>query len=87
MAEAIRLDLKRGGTAEKLGLRSVVALRKSADAVVSKAPDNPQVSGIVDSNGDGKDDDGKLQVTVNGRSACLQVPALGTNTEVHNGVC
>ena len=65
---------ERGGTAERLGLRSVVALRKSADVVVSKAPDNPQVSGIVDSNGDGKDDDGKLQVTVNGRSGLLPGP-------------
>ena len=87
VAEAVRLDLKRGGLAEKQGLRSVAALRKAAVEVVSKSPGHPQVTEISDGDGDGRDDDGKVQVTVGKASACLLLPSTGTNTAVHDGAC
>jgi len=68
-AESMRValeahDLKAGQT-----LRDVDVLRENADDV----PGDPKVSGITDSNRDGKDDDGKVELTVGDQSACLVV--------------
>jgi hypothetical protein len=82
-AEAMRAALKVSSTARTQGVRSVAALREAA----KKVPGSPKISGIVDANGDGKDDDGKVQIDAKGYSACLILPASGTNTTVKSGAC
>ena len=57
-------DLNGGET-----LRSVAVLQENADDV----PGDPQVSGITDSDGDGKDDDGKVELKVGDQAACVSV--------------
>jgi hypothetical protein len=54
--------------------------------VVRDLPGDPDVTGIEDSDGDGEDDDGKVQVNVEDQSACLTIAADG-NTEVDGGRC
>ncbi|MCU1352549.1 MAG: hypothetical protein JWM05_1758 [Acidimicrobiales bacterium] len=83
VAEAIRLGLKTNKTAKAKGLRSVVAIKE----VVDNLPGNPTITGILDANGDGLDDDGKVQVEENAKFACLTLPATGTDTTVNNGRC
>lgn len=82
-AEELRVRMKESDTADAEGVRSVKALNDS----VSKLAGNPTVTGIEDGNGDGLDDDGKVQVDVNDSHACLTLPATGENTEVKGGAC
>ena len=48
---------------------------------------DPEVAGAADADGDGLDDDGKVQVNVGGASACLTLPATGDDTNVEGGPC
>ena len=48
---------------------------------------DPQVVGASDEDGDGLDDDGKVQVDVAGASACVTLPATGDDTAVDGGPC
>jgi hypothetical protein len=57
-------DLDNGKT-----LRDVGVLRENAGDV----PGDPTVEGIVDANGDGKDDDGKVELRVGDQAACVIV--------------
>jgi hypothetical protein len=57
-------DLNNGET-----LRDVKVLRENADDI----PGDPNVSGISDSDGDGKDDDGKVELKVGDQAACVTV--------------
>src|SRR4051794_27779726 len=56
------------------------------NATVRDLPGNPNVTGIEDANGDGKDDDGKVQVNVGDQSACLNIAPNG-DMNVDNGAC
>ena len=50
-------------------LRDVEVLRENAADV----PGDPTVEGIVDADGDRKDDDGKVELRVGGQAACVIV--------------
>ena len=82
-AEALRASLKGNDTANEEGIRSIKAVQQAADDLAG----DPEVSGIDDGDGDGLDDDGKVQVTVDESSACLSLPESGENTEVTDGAC
>lgn len=82
-AEAIRTSLKGNDTANAKGVRSVEAINKA----VKDLPGDPTVAGVDDGNGDGLDDDGKVQVTVNDAQACLSLPETGEDTKVTSGAC
>jgi hypothetical protein len=51
-----------------------------------KVPGSPDVTGITDSNRDGKDDDGKVQFAVGDQHACLTAHDNG-NIDVTDGAC
>src|SRR3954470_17451577 len=72
-AEGMRASLKGNSDADTKGVRSVSVLNQ----VVKDLPGNPTVTGIVDANGDGLDDDGLVQVDENGESACVTLPPTG----------
>lgn len=82
-AEDLRARIKANDTADEEGLRSVAAINESASDVVG----SPTVSGVDDGDGDGLDDDGKVQVEVGGESACVTLPASGDDTSVDRGTC
>ena len=57
-------DLDNGET-----LRAVAVLQENADDV----PGEPEVSGITDADGDGNDDDGKVELKVGDQVVCVSV--------------
>jgi len=82
-AEALRASMKANDTADEEGVRSVDAL----DQAVEDLPGDPEVSGIDDGDGDGLDDDGKVQLTVGGSHACVTLPESGEEIDVTDGEC
>lgn len=80
-AEYVRGRVKIGGT--KNDPRTMSAL----ETYVGELPSQVKVSGLKDSNGDGMDDDGKVQFTVGNKSSCLTLPESGSNTQVTDGAC
>ena len=82
-AEDLRARIKANTTTTTLGPRSMVAITESIPAVVG----TPEVVGAADADGDGLDDDGKVQVNIDGASACLTLPATGDDTTVEGGAC
>jgi len=83
IVEALRASIKGNATADEKGVRSVAALQEAADDL----PGDPAISGIDDADGDGLDDDGKVQANVGGSAACLTLPATGEDTTVKGGAC
>jgi hypothetical protein len=81
-AEALRTQLLAKKLSPDQTLRTTAVLQDVADNV----PGAFAVSGIDDTDGDGKDDDGKVQVTLGDQSACLTVQDNGESS-VANGAC
>jgi hypothetical protein len=81
VAEALRVVLVEddGPATDR---RKVDVLQESVDDL----PGTPDVSGIVDDDGDGLDDDGNVDVHVNGETACLSVADDG-DVDVTGGAC
>ena len=48
-------------------------------------PRNPTVTGIADANGDGRDDDGKLEITIDDSHSCVRVS--GADIDVTSAAC
>jgi hypothetical protein len=82
-AEALRVSLKANDKAKADGMRSVAAIQEAADDL----PGDADISGIDDGDGDGLDDDGKVQVTAGDAQSCVELPAEGTDTKVVSGAC
>lgn len=82
-AEALRTSLKANDTADEEGIRSVAAINEAAEDL----PGDPEVTGVDDGDGDGLDDDGNVQVTVEEEQACVILPAEGEDTTVEDGAC
>jgi hypothetical protein len=81
-AETARGVLKSKNLDKGETVRSVSVLQDA----VSKIPGSPDVTGISDGNGDGKDDDGKVQFTVGDQHACLTAQDNGS-VDVTDGAC
>ena len=82
-AEALRASLKGNDTADAEGVRSVAAINEAA----TDLPGDVEVTGVEDTDGDGLDDDGRVQVDQGDQSACVILPAEGEDTTVENGAC
>jgi hypothetical protein len=81
-AESMRADLLANDLPENQTVRDVAVLQQTADDL----PGDVQLSGVADADGDGKDDDGKVQVDVGDQSACLTVADNG-DVDVSGGAC
>ena len=66
-----------------LTVRSVAALRRAAEQL----PSAVQVGGIDDGDGDGLDDDARVEVRVVDGAACLVLPTDGGSSDVTRGPC
>ena len=82
-AEDLRARIKANDTANDEGPRSIAAINESLADVAG----DPELEGLEDADGDGLDDDGKLQVNVEDSSACLTLPESGEDTTVDGGAC
>ena len=84
IAEGYRASIKAQDTDDATGgVRNVEALRTAA----ADLPGDPEVTGIEDADGDGRDDDGYVQVNVDDESACVTLPVSGDDIEVSGGSC
>jgi hypothetical protein len=82
-AEAFRASLKAQDDDVAGGVRNVDVLRKAAEDL----PGDPEITGIDDTDGDGRDDDGYVQATVGDENACITVPETGDDIDVTGGAC
>ena len=82
-AEALRASLKANATADEEGIRSV----KAIDEASADLPGDPEITGVDDGDGDGLDDDGKVEVSFDDEHACLSLPEEGEDTEVTSEAC
>jgi hypothetical protein len=83
-AEAFRVSLKAQDTDDASGgVRNVEALRSAAEDL----PGDPDIIGITDADGDGRDDDGYVQADVGDESACVTLPETGDDIDVSGGAC
>lgn len=83
VAEALRTALVVEDLERSEAARDVDVLREAVDDL----PGDPQVSGIEDTDGDGRDDDGQIEVIVDEERACVTVPDGGGDIDVSNGAC
>jgi len=81
-AEAMRGALEAQDLDGGKSLRDVAVLRENAEDV----PGDPAVEGIADADGDGKDDDGRVELHVGEQAACVTVSAEN-DVSVENGEC
>lgn len=72
VAEAFRAALL-SDEADGANRRSVAVLQESAGDL----PGDPEVRGIDDADGDGRDDDGRVELAVNDESSCLMISETG----------
>lgn len=82
-AEAYRVALKADDAAQEDGVRDVAVLQENAKDL----PGDAEVIGIDDADGDGKDDDGKVEVKVSDKLACVTLPETGNEVDVTDGAC
>lgn len=71
LAEGVRLLLL---TEDEEDRRTVSAIGDAVD----RLPGEPNVTGIEDGSGDGRDDDGKIEVHVDDEAACVSVSGDGS---------
>jgi hypothetical protein len=72
-AEAMRGVLEAEDLAPEETLRTMTVLQESVDDL----PGDPTVTGIEDTDGDGKDDDGNVEFAVGDQRACVTVADNG----------
>jgi hypothetical protein len=83
-AEALRVSLKaQDSDAGTGGVRNIEVLREAADDL----PGDVDVTGVSDGNGDGIDDDGLVEVSVDDEFACVTLPESGDKIDVSGGRC
>lgn len=82
VAEALRLVLIEDDLDADQHVRDVDVLQESIDDL----PGEPDVQGIADEDGDGRDDDGKVEVLVNDEAACMSI-AMDGDVDVTGGEC
>jgi hypothetical protein len=73
LAEALRVSLLAQDLGDDQHVDDVAVIR----AAVDDLPGDPEVTGISDADGDGRDDDGKVEVRVEDEAACVTVHENG----------
>jgi hypothetical protein len=73
LAEALRVSLLAQDLHDDQHVDDVAIIQ----AAVRDLPGDPEISGVEDGNGDGRDDDGKIAVRVDDETACVTVHENG----------
>jgi hypothetical protein len=82
-AEALRGVLVAGDSSESEGPRTMTVLQGAIDDL----PGDPTIVGVEDADGDGQDDDGRVEVQSGDQAACLTLPETGTDIDVSSDAC
>ena len=83
VAESLRAALKAKDLAGGENLRDVATLRDAA----ADLPGDPEIVGVDDADGDGRDDDGKVEVRTGDQAACVTVAEDGDDVDIADGAC
>jgi hypothetical protein len=83
VAEAIRAQLLTGDLGADEHARDVAVLENA----VENLPGEPEITGIEDRDGDGRDDDGEVEVTVGRGEACIIIAENGDDIDVTDAGC
>jgi hypothetical protein len=83
VAQSFRAAIKAKDLPDGTTARDVSVLND----VARDLPGDPDIRGITDSDGDGKDDDGRVEVHVGGQAACVTINADGSDTKVEKDAC
>lgn len=81
-AEALRASLE-ASKEDGENLRSVTLIAAS----VEDLPGEPNVTGVEDTDGDGLDDDGMVEVELDGGKACVTLESDGDDSGVTDEAC
>ncbi|QZY30627.1 hypothetical protein [Nocardioides coralli] len=60
---------------------------ETLETATTDLPNGAEATGIVDDDGDGRDDDGRVSVTADGEWACVTLPGAGEDGDVASGAC
>jgi hypothetical protein len=82
VAEALRVVMEADDLGPDQNQRDIDVIQESVDDL----PGRPDVTGIEDEDGDGRDDDGFVDVHVNDEVACLSIATNG-DIDVTGGAC
>jgi hypothetical protein len=82
-AEALRGVLVAGDSSDSGGMRSMTTLQDAIDDL----PGDPTIVGVEDGDGDGQDDDGRVEVQSGDQAACITLPETGTDIDVSSDAC
>lgn len=82
-AETFRSALRDDSDAQDQGFRLIDAIERAG----ADLPGDAELSGVDDSDGDGFDDDGDVQIDVDDESACVHIPEEGDDIDVEGGAC
>jgi hypothetical protein len=85
-ANAFRADVKVRSEKNKKSARATNLLR-AAEHDLTSTVSGATVTGITDQNKDHRDDDGKVQIELAKKFACVTISADGTDTTVTQGKC
>lgn len=83
VAESFRTALKAKDLKDGQHQYDIVVINETIAAL----PGDPDVSRVVDSDGDLTDDDGKVQFNANGEAACVTISKTSDDTQVAGGNC
>lgn len=83
VAEGLRASLLARDLNDRQVADDVEVLREA----VEDLPDDPDVRGIVDADGDGRDDDGQVEVLVDDEAACVSVDNDDGDVDVTDDSC
>ncbi len=81
-AEALRASLE-ASREDGESIRSITLISAS----VEDLPGDPNVTGVDDADGDGLDDDGMVEVELDGGVACVTLESDGDNSSVSDEGC
>lgn len=82
-AEAVRVELITKDLEEGEHLRDIDILEDATGRI----PGSPEVGGLADTTGDGRDDDGQVEISVGDETACISVGEDNETVDVHGGAC
>lgn len=82
-AETVRASLTARELGEDENLRDTTILEDATEDV----PGDPEVAGLEDADGDGRDDDGLVEMKVGEGSACVSVSEDGETVDVEGAAC
>jgi hypothetical protein len=83
IAAALQASIEADDRYEDEGPRSMAVLQENIDDL----PGEPEVVEVVDSDGDGLDDDGRVEVRVDDDASCLSLGEVGEGIDISDDAC